>query len=230
MDDQVADALLSTVQNGDEPEQVRARAAISLGPALELADTEGFDDDLSEPPVTRMMFQRIRATLRRIHSDERAPKEVRRRVLEASVRSPQDWHEHAIRAAYSSGDKDWTLTAVFCMRWIRGFDVQIIEMLESPNSDIHYEAVQAAGMQRVHAAWAHVAALMVSATTAKRLRLAAIEAAAGIRPGEARQILAELADSEDEEIAEAASEALLETDYAEEAGEDDEDLPKDFRH
>ena len=42
--------------------------------------------------------------------DSSIPKQVRRRILEASVRAPEDWHQNAIRAAYSSGDKDWMLT------------------------------------------------------------------------------------------------------------------------
>ena len=44
MDDPMAGLLLSIVESPDEPDQLRARAAISLGPALEEADTDGFDD------------------------------------------------------------------------------------------------------------------------------------------------------------------------------------------
>ena len=29
------------------------------------------------------------------------------------MRAPQNWHQKAIKAAYSSGDKEWMLTAVF---------------------------------------------------------------------------------------------------------------------
>jgi hypothetical protein len=72
------------------------------------------------------------------------PKEVRRRTLEASVRAPESWHQNAITAAYSSGDKDWILTDVFSMRWVRGFDYQILEALKSADPEIHYEACQAA--------------------------------------------------------------------------------------
>ncbi len=224
MDDRMADLLLSIVQNADQPEQLRAKAAISLGPALEEADTGEFDDGIGEPPVTRMEFQRIQESLRRTYIDDRMPKEVRRRVLEASVRAPQDWRQDALRAAYSSDDEDWKLTAVFCMRWIRGFDEQILEMLESPNPDIHYEAVRAAGNWAVGAAWPHVAALIASEATERSLLLAAIEATAGIRPREARALLADLADSEDEEIAEAASEAML---MAEPGFDEDPDLDED---
>jgi hypothetical protein len=45
------------------------------------------------------------------------------------VRAPQDWHENAVGSAYASGDDTWKLTAVFCMRFVRGFDGQIVEEL-----------------------------------------------------------------------------------------------------
>jgi len=77
--------------------------------------------------------------------DVEVPKNVRRRILEASLRAPQDWHQDAIRAAYSSDDEDWNLTAVFSMRWVRGFDDQILEALDSDNQHVHYQAVLAAG-------------------------------------------------------------------------------------
>src|SRR5262249_18487618 len=128
--------------------------------------------------------------------------------LEASVRAPQDWHADAIRAAYASGDEAWKLTAVFCMRFIRGFDAQILEALEDPNPDIHYEAVIAAGNWELDGAWPYVAGLVTSENTEKPLLLAAIEAVATIRPHEAEEILADLAESDDEDIIAAVDEAL----------------------
>ena len=94
--------------------------------------------------------------------DTNVPKEVRRRILEASVRAPQDWHQNAIREAYSSGDESWRLTAVFCMRFVRGFNDQILEALEAENQDIHYQAVCAAGNWEVDAAWSHIASLITT--------------------------------------------------------------------
>src|SRR5262249_39498345 len=41
MDDRLADVLLALVRSPEEPEKLRAQAAISLGPALEEADLEG---------------------------------------------------------------------------------------------------------------------------------------------------------------------------------------------
>jgi hypothetical protein len=223
MNDTIADLLLSIVGNRAEPEQLRAKAATSLGPVLEQTDMEGFDDDFAEPPISEDLFHQIQETLRETYDDKGVPKEVRRRVLEASVRAPQDWHPDAIRAADSSGDDEWKLTAVFCMRWVRGFDERILEMLESPNPDIQYEAVCAAGNWELHAAWPHVAALIASEATEKNLRLAAIEAAGKMRLPEVKPVLAELTQSDDEEIAEAASEALSMAEMGDDESDDDED-------
>ena len=123
------------------------------------------------------------------------------------MRAPQNWHEDAVRAAYGSDDEVWRLTGVFCMRFVRGFDEQILEALDSNNPDIHYEAVRAAGAWAVDAAWPHVTALVTAPNTDKPLLLTAIEAVGAIRPQQAAEILDDLADSDDEDIAEAVLEA-----------------------
>jgi hypothetical protein len=140
--------------------------------------------------------------------DVDVPKEVRRRVLEASVPAQSDWHRDAVLKAYSSEDEDWKMTAVFCMRFIRGFNDQILESLESKNPDIHYEAVCAAGNWELDRAWSHVAELVTSERTEKHLLLAAIEALPFIRPKEATEILCDI-ESDDEDVAEAIKEAMM---------------------
>jgi hypothetical protein len=206
INDELLGALLSIVRNGDEPEKLRAKAAISLGPALEHADTDGFDDD--SVPISEAMFHGIQESLRKLHQDADVPEEVRRRILEASVRAPQGWHQAAIHAAYSSEHEGWTLTAVFSMRWVRGFDDQILEALRSADPEIHYQAVRAASSWEVDAAWSQISALVTSKETEKALRLAAIDALASIRPQEAAVVLVDLTDSDDEDIVEAAYEAM----------------------
>jgi hypothetical protein len=201
----LVDALLAILRRGDTPEAVRGRAAISLGPVLEQADTEEDADDL---PIAERSFREIQKSLHELYLDANVPSDVRRRILEASVRAPQAWHPDAIRAAYGSGDDVWRLTAVFCMRFVRGFEEQILEALTSTNPDIHYEAVVAAGNWGLDAAWPHVAALVSSGEADKPRLLAAIEAAAGIWPHEALEILDDLADSDDEDIAAAVDEAM----------------------
>jgi hypothetical protein len=224
INDELVNALLSILRSGDRPEEVRGRAAISLGPVLEQADTEGFED-ADDLPIAERTFHRIQEALRTLYMDASVPTDVRRRILEASVRAPQDWHRDAIRAAYASDDDVWRLTAVFCMRFVRGFDAQILEALDSANPDIHYEAVIAAGNWAVGAAWSHVAALVTSGKTEKSLLLAAIDAVASIRPHDAPERLADLADPDDEDIADAVHEALAMAEGP--SGEDENDERND---
>ena len=208
INDELVDALLAILCSGDELEELRGRAAISLGPALEYAYMDGFEDP-DDVPISEQTFLRIQKTLRKLYMDPEVPKEVRRGVLEASVRAPQDWHPETLRAVYSGDDEDWKLTAVFSMRFIRGFDEQILESLDSKNPEIHYQAVCAAGNWEVGEAWPHIAALVTSEETDKDLLLAAIEAAVGINPQKAPEILFDLTESEDEDIAEAADDAMM---------------------
>jgi hypothetical protein len=219
VNDELVEALLAILRNGEESQKMRARAAISLGPILAYADSEGFEDT-DDVPISEGHFQQIQESLRELYMDARIPKEVRRRILEASVRAPQDWHKNAVRAAYSSGDDAWELTAVFCMRFVRGFDEQIVEQLDNRKPDIQLEAVLAAANWGVRASWPHIAALIHSGRTPKPLLLAAIEAVPTVCPQEAGEVLSGLIESDDEDIVEAVHEALA---MAEEPSGDDED-------
>jgi len=78
------------------------------------------------------------------------------------------------------------------MRWVRGFDDQILEASKSADPEIHYEAVEAAGNWGLAAAWSRIVALVHDAAGPKPLLLAAIGAVARIRPTEARRILVDL--------------------------------------
>jgi hypothetical protein len=226
INDELADALMTVVRSPDEPEPLRAQAAIAFGPILEQSDIDRFEDP-DDLPIAERTFLNIQDLLQQLYSDHSIPKEVRRRTLEASVRAPQSWHEDAILTAYRSGDKEWMLTAVFSMRWVRGFDDQILEALKSADPEIHYQAVQAAGVWELAAAWPHVVGLITDAAVSKPLLLAAIDAAASIRPSEAGPILVDLSDSDDVEIAEAASEAMMMADAAS-AEEEDEEAEGDW--
>lgn len=207
INDALAESLLAVAGKNDETQELRAKAALALGPALEHADIYEFDDP-EDIVVSKEIFRKIQAVFRKIYHDAGVPKEVRRRTLEAAVRSPQDWHAAAVRAAFAGDDEDWQLTAVFCMRFIRGFDRQILEALESGNPDIKYEAVLAAGNWGIKEAWPHVADLLDSKDGDESLLLAAIEAAAGFDLHEAVEPLEKLLDSDDDDIIDAVHEAL----------------------
>jgi len=207
INDELAEALLSIVLSNEESEDLRARAVISLGPALETAYVDGFEDP-EYVPISEGTFHGIQKSLHKLYMDTDLPKEIRRRILEGSVRAPQEWHQEAIRDAYSSDDDSWRLTAVFGMCYVRGFTAQILEALKNENEDIHYQAVCAAGNWEVDAAWSHIAGLVTTELTDKSLRLAAIEAVANIRPKEAEEILLDLTQSDDEDIVDAAYEAM----------------------
>ncbi len=66
-------------------------------------------------------------------------------------------------------------------------------------------------------------ALITTEATEKYLLLAVIEAVASIRPQEAAEILLDLADSEDEDIADAAYEAMAMSEVFLDLEDDDED-------
>jgi hypothetical protein len=209
VNDELAKVLLAIASSVDESDELRSKAAISLGPVLEEADLTGFDEP-EDLAISKEVFDRIQETFHRLFLDKNGSKEVRRRVLEASVRSPQPWHADEVRRAYDDGDEEWRLTAVFCMRYIKGFDDQIIEALENENSDIQYEAVRAAAEWEIQGGWPSVARLLTK-NTDKFLLLAAIEAAAVIHPTDVSEFLGDLVESDDEDIAEAALDAISQT-------------------
>jgi len=213
MNDDLARALLAILRDPAEAEEIRGAAAISLGPTLEELDLDEFGDPTEafdeEALITAQVAEDVCGALRQLYLDAGIPKFVRRRALEASVRAQLDWHHAAVRAAYHSGDHDWRLTAVFCMRFVSGFEREIVEALDSGDPELRCQAIRAAGSWGVDAAWRHVHAALTAGVVDKALLLAAIEAVPGIRPGAAATVLASLAGSEDEEIADAVAEALV---------------------
>jgi hypothetical protein len=226
MSDPFVNALLKIVRSGNESDELRGDVAIALGPILEEADIDGFDDEEGEPAITEKSFGTVQDTFQLLYADERVPKLVRRRILEASVRSPQEWHVDAIRTAYAQKDEDWRITAVFCMNYVRGFKKEILESLESSNEEIRRHAVSAAGIWEIEAAWPQVRRVLAASGTEKYLLLAAIDAAATIRPEDAQDLIGLYLDSEDEDISDAAMDALSMIEGSV-AWEDDEELDEE---
>ena len=72
INDDLAAALLAIVRDAGEPEQLRARAAISFGPALEQADIDEFDDP-DDVPISEGMFRNIQDSLQKLYFDTSNP-------------------------------------------------------------------------------------------------------------------------------------------------------------
>lgn len=208
VNDEIVDALLSILHTGDESEEMRGLAAISLGPALEEADME-IDDDPDDMAISEEKFSEVKTALKAAYANVDFPEHVRRKVLEASVRTMQDWHANAVRAAYRSNDSQWKVTGIFCMGFVPGFDEEILESLDSEDPLIRYQAVVASGSCEVEEAWPHVKAILTSSNPDRELLLAAIEASAWVNPKDAGKYLVKFGDSKDEEIAETADEAMI---------------------
>jgi hypothetical protein len=217
----LARALVAVLRDAAAPVELRARAAIALGPVLEAAheaagadDDDDDDDDEGTGPGaapastldddTRAAVQQA---LGEVHADPAAPVLVRRRALEAAVRWPAGWQVAAVAAAQRSGDPDWALTAVFCAGYLPGCEDAILAALTAEDPDLRFEAVRAAGRQELTAAWPAVAAILRAAGPDRELLLAAIEAAPWLRPREASKLLRRLAGRGDAELAAAAAEA-----------------------
>jgi hypothetical protein len=73
------------------------------------------------------------------------------------------------------------------------------------------------------AAWSHIVELVNDVNSPKPLLLAAIGAVGSIRSAEAREILVDLAESDDEEIAEAVDEAMAAAEVPSGEEDDEED-------
>lgn len=229
MNDEIARALIEIVSSDREPSEIRRAAAISFGPALEEADLEcdlGEIDDELGPAVSPAVFEEVRQRLHRLFLDGSVSKDVRRGILEASVRASEEWHEAAIRQAFESGDRDWLLTGTFCAQFVRGFDREILNALDSDDEDIEREAVRAAGTWGLQRAWRHLASILQQGAD-RELLLAAIEAAPAIDAERAPMLLVELADSpnwaEDEDVQDAIYEALAMCDGLDALEDEDED-------
>lgn len=223
MDDNMANHLLDIVRDSREPEELRCKAAVALGPALEWAETMEFEDSDSDM-LSEKGFNEVREQLREIYRDTAIPKKVRRRILEAAVRSPMEWQKKAIEDAYATKDEYWLLTAIFAMGYVPGFQDRLLDTLknEKPDTDLYYEAVCSVGEWGLKEAWPYIEKIFTEYADDKPLLLAAIEAAGNMAIPHAADFLGDLSDSDDEEIAEAAQDAL------QMAGALSDNLPDEF--
>lgn len=214
INDDLAEALLEIVEDERESEELRSRAIISFGPILEYiyVDMNEFAevDEYNDCAVTEAMYQRIIKSLRELYFAGNVSELIRRRTLEASVRSPQVWHPGSVRALYQSGKDNLVITAVFCMSYIKGFQQEILEALQSKVSEIKDEALHAVGNLDTTDAWPDISDLLSDPDTEPELLFAAIDATVNIEHHEAVAALHELLErsSDNDDIVDTVYEAL----------------------
>jgi len=211
MNDELAGELLAVVEHRNSSEELRATAAIALGAPLEECDS--YEDlegvaGVDQPVISQRLFRTIQHGLRAVYEDATNPQLVRRRALEASVRAPLPWHAEAVAAAQRHAELPWRLTAVFCMGFLEGFDDDIVAALDSDEEALVFEAIRAAGIKGLAAAGPAVLAIATSEEAEISLRLGAIEALGTVDVDGAEEMLLELCESPDEELAEVAEWAL----------------------
>ena len=181
INDDLADALLTIVCSADEPENCAPGRQFPLGQYWNRRTPMDSRIRMTYPlPSARFATSRTR--WRSSTSITALPRKYGGEFWKHRCAPPRHGTRMRSRHAYSSGDKEWMLTAVFSMRWVRGFDDQILAALKSDDPEIHYEAVLAAGNWELDAAWSHMVALVNDARTPKPLLLAAIGAVGSIRP------------------------------------------------
>lgn len=226
MDDALAREILAIIAS-DAADDVRADAIVALGPAVEECGIEYMDDELPEgvpftAPLSREAYGELADALRAVYEDESQPTLVRRRALEVLVRDPQPWQADAIRRDFASSERDWKMTALFAMGYVRGFEQELLDVLRTAEGDLLYEAVRAAGNAEVVEAAPILEAFALSEETDPDVRLEAIAALPSVDP-ECFDLLDELAESTDEQVRGAAEQALEELQMFGDDLDDEED-------
>lgn len=235
MDDRLAGRLL-TIVNSDRDLKLRIEAAGVLGSVLEEFNLMF---DLDEPDgstsISPHMFDKIQRTFKFTFYNAETPKIVRYRILESSVQAEQSWHTKAIADAYRSADREWQVSALFCMGFIEGFEDKILLHLNDEDPEYLREAVRAAGNMVIIDAAARIMEIAADEKADDELRQEAIWAIGQIVPDNAEPLLEALAASSNETLAEAAKLALKDVEYFYEQAEnylfgedsdDDDDEPE----
>jgi hypothetical protein len=197
---EVASELLRLLRS-DPDAEVRGAAAIAFGPMLETAEM-AYDED--EMPVDAATMAEVRQALRDVHENAAEPDLVRRKALEAAVRSPDKWMAAAARSALTSTDPLWRMTGVFAAGYLEGLDSLVVASLGDEDPGVRIEAVRAAATGMVEEAIDTICAWARSQDTERELRIESVAALAHLPGSSVTEILDRLSGDRDGEIAEVA--------------------------
>lgn len=196
----------------DESSEVRAASALSLGRFVLLGELDQIDQSASA---------RIETALLTAYAADEQDTVVRRRLLEALAYSGREDIQDLIVDAYNDDDEAMRISALFSMgrnadqRW-RDY---VLAELTSENSAMRFEAARASGELELVEAVPELYNMLSEDDI--ELRDSAVWALGRIGGPAARRALQACRTSGDEELREAAEEALAEMDFL--AG--DVDLP-----
>jgi HEAT repeat protein len=193
----------------DPTSDVRAAAALSLGRFLLLGEYDQIDKSAA---------RRVEEALLEAYHAPDQDVSVRRRALEALANSSLDELPDMILEAYEDDDDIMRVGAVFAMgrssdsRWNR----YVLDELGSSDSVMLFEAARASGELEIEEALPDLLRLLGDEDI--EIRDAAVWALGRIGGREARRALKACCASDDEDLVEAAEEALAELDFM--AGDD----------
>jgi len=200
--------LIRCLEHDVDPD-VRAAAALSLGRFLLLGEFDQIDARAA---------QRVETTLMTAYHAEDQDVWVRRRALEALANSSHAELPDMILDAYEEHDDTLRIGAVFAMgrsadpRWNR----YVLEELGNNDSAMLFEATRASGELEIEEAVPDLIRLLGDEDV--EIRDAAVWALGRIGGPEARRALKACCASDDEDLAEAAEDALAELEFM--AGDD----------
>jgi len=185
----------------DPDARVRAAAAISLGRYV-LGAELGDLDQAEAVPIVEALLQTVQDTGEDL--------EVRRRALESLAYASEPVVRDLIEAAYYHSDTGMQASAVFAMGRSAdpAWEPFVLAELDSPESELRYEAALAAGELELLSAVHALANLLHDEDV--DVQLAAIEALGRIGGSEAERLLLSLAASGTDVLVAAAEEALAE--------------------
>lgn len=193
--------MLQMVEN-DPAEKVRGAAATALGQFIYLGELE---------EIPEAVLHRIEKRLLEIAASASEPKLVRRRALEALGFSGRPELKPLLLAAYNNSDPEWLVSALFAMgrsansSWIPS----VLDMLDSDNEEVLFEAVRAAGELEAPAARRPLLKMVKSQPEGSEIRMAAIWSLSKIGGEKVRDTLEKaLEESEDDDEIEMLEDAL----------------------
>lgn len=195
-------------ENKTEEFELRISAISAMAPIFEEVIKPSYLEtvsaiDAEEDIITIDSLTDAVKAVKEIYFNIKEEEEIRRQALKTAVRVFDDWQIEAVRKAYAEDNVEWKSTAVFCMRYLEGFNKEILESIRSQNSEIKLNAIEAAAKHELVDAWGEVEKVIKYERANIDLLCAAIYAAPVLNPSGYRDVLVNL--PEDGEVSEAVT-------------------------